>query len=211
MIFLLYIDHLYFQHRKIVQLYTNLHLAFSGVQWNRTPIKGINKTQGKSLNNTKSQENKTISDGGITVDFSIIKVHTSNWSSNSWGSSNTWRSSNSSWWDHRIVGDHRIPLDLLSSYFHLKWTSNSTRPIRSIKDPENILEKSCKHPGNKSFFDASPYRQLQQWKQCKQCRQCEHCKQCKKFEQLSKHFKQRYQRNLVNDGIKFKKCKPGKQ
>ena len=25
-----------------------------------------------------TQENKTISDGGITVDFSIIKVHTSN-------------------------------------------------------------------------------------------------------------------------------------
>ena len=56
--------------------------------------------------------NKTISDGGITVDFSIIKVHTSYWSSNSWGSSNTWGSSNSSCWDHRIVGDHRIPLDL---------------------------------------------------------------------------------------------------
>ena len=64
------------------------------------------------------QKNKIISDGGITVDFSIIKVHTSNWSSNSWGSlnswgsSNTWGSSNSSCWDHRIVGDHRIPLDL---------------------------------------------------------------------------------------------------
>ena len=56
--------------------------------------------------------NKTISDGGITVDFSIIKVHTINWSSNSWGSSNTWESSNSSCWGHRIVGDHRIPLDL---------------------------------------------------------------------------------------------------
>ena len=42
--------------------------------------------------------NKTISDGGITVDFWIIKVHTSNWSSNSW--------------DHRIVGDHWVPLDL---------------------------------------------------------------------------------------------------
>ena len=47
------------------------------------------------------QLNKTISDGGITVDFRFIKVHTSNWSSNSggssnsWGSSNTWGSSNS--------------------------------------------------------------------------------------------------------------------
>ena len=60
----------------------------------------------------KTERNKTISDGGITVDFSIIKVHTFNWSSNSWGSSNTWGSSNSSCWDHRIVGDHRIPLDL---------------------------------------------------------------------------------------------------
>ena len=29
--------------------------------------------------------NNTIGDGGITVDFWIIKVHTSNWSSNSWG------------------------------------------------------------------------------------------------------------------------------
>ena len=57
-------------------------------------------------------KNKTISDGGITVDFSIIKVHTSNRSSNSWGSSNTWGSSNSSCWDHQIVGDHWIPLDL---------------------------------------------------------------------------------------------------
>ena len=34
--------------------------------------------------------NKTISDGGITIDFWIIKVHTSNWSSNSWESSNSW-------------------------------------------------------------------------------------------------------------------------
>ena len=51
--------------------------------------------------------NKTISDGGITVDFRFIKVYTSNWSSNSWGSSNTWGSSNiwgsSNTWDHRIV------------------------------------------------------------------------------------------------------------
>ena len=72
----------------------------------------------------KLEQNNTIGDGGITVDFWIIKVHTSNWSSNSWGSSNNWGSSNSwgssntwgsfnsSCWDHRIVGDHRIPLDL---------------------------------------------------------------------------------------------------
>ena len=45
---------------------------------------------------TRPKSNKTVSDGGITVDFSIIKVHTSNWSSNSWGSSNTWGSLNSS-------------------------------------------------------------------------------------------------------------------
>ena len=43
----------------------------------------------------KQKKNKTISDGGITADFWFIKVHTSNWSSNIWGSSNTW--------DHRIV------------------------------------------------------------------------------------------------------------
>ena len=58
-------------------------------------------------------KNKTIGDEGITVDFRFIKVHTSNWSSNSWGSSNsrgssnTWGSSNiwgsSNTWDHRIV------------------------------------------------------------------------------------------------------------
>ena len=65
-----------------------------------------------------SWSNKTIGDEGITVDFRFIKVHTSNWSSNSWGSlnswgsSNTWGSSNSSCWDHRIVGDYRIPVDL---------------------------------------------------------------------------------------------------
>ena len=53
----------------------------------------------------KEWQNKTITDGGITVDFWIIKVYTSNWSSNSWGSSNslgssnTWGSSNSSCWD----------------------------------------------------------------------------------------------------------------
>ena len=62
----------------------------------------------------------------ITVDFWIIKVHTSNWSSNSWGSSNGWGSSNS--WDHRIVGDHRVPLDLSFEMI--------------------ILKKPCNHPGN---------------------------------------------------------------
>ena len=70
------------------------------------------------LVNGWQKNNKTISDGGITVDFSIFKVHTSNCSSNSWissnslGSSNTWGSLNSCCWDHRIVGDHQIPLDL---------------------------------------------------------------------------------------------------
>ena len=64
--------------------------------------------------------NKTISDGGLTVDFWIIKVHTSIWSSNSWGSSNSW--------DHRIVGDHRVPLDLSFEMI--------------------ILKKPCNHPGN---------------------------------------------------------------
>ena len=34
----------------------------------------------------KFSEKNTIGDEGITVDFWIIKVHTSNWSSNSWGS-----------------------------------------------------------------------------------------------------------------------------
>ena len=42
--------------------------------------------------------NKTISDGGITIDLWIIKVYTSNWSSNSWGSWNSWGSSNSWGW-----------------------------------------------------------------------------------------------------------------
>ena len=52
-------------------------------------------------------ENKTISDGGITVDFWFIKVYTSNWSSNNRGTSNSWGSSNTSGssnsWDNRIV------------------------------------------------------------------------------------------------------------
>ena len=65
-----------------------------------------------NLNNFLHIEYKTISDGGITVDFWFIKVHTSNWSSDSWGSSNTLGSSNSSCWDHQRVGDYRIPLDL---------------------------------------------------------------------------------------------------
>ena len=42
------------------------------------------------LSNCAFDLNKTISDGGITVDFWFIKVYTSNWSSNSWGSSNSW-------------------------------------------------------------------------------------------------------------------------
>ena len=110
--------------------------------------------------------NKTISDGGIAVDFSIIKVHTSNQSSNSWGSSNTWGSSktwgssNSSCWDHRIVGDHQTPLDLGSSYFHLKWSSNSTRPIRSIraswKHPGKILQTSREHTLNLLWTYSEP-------------------------------------------------------
>ena len=62
----------------------------------------------KLLSNYIWRANKTIGDEGITVDFWIIKIHTSNWSSNSWGSSNSlgswnsWGSSNS--WDHRIAG-----------------------------------------------------------------------------------------------------------
>ena len=54
-----------------------------------------------------SSLNKTIRDGGITVDFWIVKVHTSNWSSNSWGSSNNGGSSYS--WDRRIPLDHLSP------------------------------------------------------------------------------------------------------
>ena len=61
----------------------------------------------KLLSNYIWRANKTIGDEGITVDFWIIKIHTSNWSLNSWGSSNSW--------DHRIVGDHRVPLDHLGT------------------------------------------------------------------------------------------------
>ena len=78
------------------------------------------------------------------MDFWIIKVHTSNWSSNSWGSSNSR--------DHRISGDHWIPLDHLSPYFHLKWSSNSKRPTRPIraswKHPGKILKISWEHLKN---------------------------------------------------------------
>ena len=56
-----------------------------------------------------TEQNKTISDGGITVYFWIVKVQTSNRSSNSWGSLNSWGSSNN--WDPQIVGDHIVPLD----------------------------------------------------------------------------------------------------
>ena len=37
----------------------------------------LSKPQGHQQFSGESDENKTISDGGITVDFSIIKVHTS--------------------------------------------------------------------------------------------------------------------------------------
>ena len=50
-----------------------------------------------------TEQNKTTSDGGITVYFWIVKVQTSNRSSNSWGSSNNWYP--------QIVGDHLVPLD----------------------------------------------------------------------------------------------------
>ena len=56
----------------------------------------------------------------------IIKVYTSNWSSNSWGPSNSCGSLHS--WDHWIVGDHRVPLDLSFEMI--------------------ILKKTCNHPGN---------------------------------------------------------------
>ena len=85
------------------------------IQWSMN-LKNIAKTMalmlkqknrifhdGKTRRPWKTMENKTIGDEGITVDFLIIKVHTSNWSSNSWGSSNSW--------DHRIVEDHNVPLD----------------------------------------------------------------------------------------------------
>ena len=85
-----------------------------------------------SLEFSWQTKNKTIRDEGITVDFWIIKVHTSNLSSNNWGSSNGWGSSDS-WgssnsWDHQIVGDHRVPLDLSFEMI--------------------ILKKPCNHPGN---------------------------------------------------------------
>ena len=64
--------------------------------------------------------NKTISDGGITVAFWIIKVHTSNWSLNNW--------------DHRIFGDHRAPLDHLETLTIHLWSSANILP-KSIKSP----------------------------------------------------------------------------
>ena len=73
--------------------------------------------------------NKTISDGGITIDLWIIKVYTSNWSSNSWGSSNSLKFIKVHtfiWNDHQIIPGPRDPLE----------------------HPENILEKSCEHPEN---------------------------------------------------------------
>ena len=53
------------------------------------PLHGANISQILSFIRT-TEQNKTISDGGITVYFWIVKVQTSNWSSNSWGSSNNW-------------------------------------------------------------------------------------------------------------------------
>ena len=67
------------------------------------------KGPGYLLTYLLTEQNKTISDGGITVYFWIVKVQTSNRSSNSWGSLNSWGSSNN--WDPQIVGDHLVPLD----------------------------------------------------------------------------------------------------
>ena len=79
------------------------------------------------------KSNKTISDGGITVNFLIIKVHTSNWSSNSWGSSKSWGSSNC--WD----GEHQIPL------YHYK----------SILSFEMIIKFHQAHKTHKSILKTS--------------------------------------------------------
>ena len=38
----------------------------------------FSNSRNRNLHLLHIKENKTISDGGITVDFSIIKVHTSN-------------------------------------------------------------------------------------------------------------------------------------
>ena len=68
-----------------------------------TPMwwKGMHEILWYSLN---ARKNKTISDGGIPVDFWFIKVHTSNWSIAG---------------DHRIAGDHQIAgIDSLN----LVWT-----------------------------------------------------------------------------------------
>ena len=72
------------------------------------PLHGANISQILSFIRT-TEQNKTISDGGITVYFWIVKVQTSNRSSNSWGSSNSWVSSNN--WYPQIVEDHLVPLD----------------------------------------------------------------------------------------------------
>ena len=67
------------------------------VEWlwlNDLPIPPKQSINTNTKKITKAKLNKTIEDGGITVDFWIIKVHTSNWSSNNG--------------DNRIAGDHQI-------------------------------------------------------------------------------------------------------
>ena len=85
-----------------------------------------------------AREDKAIGDGGITVDFWIIKVHSSNWNFldhgipgiiEYLGSSNTW--------------DHQIPLDHLSPYFHLKWPLD--HQIMKDNEKQIQLENTPRH------------------------------------------------------------------
>ena len=101
------------------------------------------KHQDYSIKLPNTLNNKTIGDEGITVDFWIIKVHTPNWPSNSWGSSDSW--------EYQIVGDHRIgslksilSFEMIIKFHHahkIDWSILKT----SWKNPANILRTSREH------------------------------------------------------------------
>ena len=94
-------------------------------------------------------QNKTISDEGITVDFWIIKAHTSNSSSNSWGSSNSWQSSNS-WGSSNSSLKSVLSFEMIIKFFqahktHRSILKTSWKNLWSIEGILRTSENSWEH------------------------------------------------------------------
>ena len=130
---------------------------------------------------------KTISDAGITVDFWIIKVHTSNWSSNGWGSLNSW--------DHRIAGIiEELGIIEFLWIFHLKWSS--------WKNPAIILGTSREHLENIKRTSIEYLEKIQKHLWSSE-NICEHLRTSEHILNTSENL---YRISVINWGHPEKKC-----